>query len=67
MTPTDQPTPAELRALRAYLKGGTAHDAAILLECSDQTVKNHLSSLRSKLGVRNTAQLAFLLHDKLAA
>jgi DNA-binding CsgD family transcriptional regulator len=63
----ERPTPAELRALRAYLDAGTARDAARRLGCSEQNVKNHLWSIRSKLGVQNTAQAVLILHDKLAA
>lgn len=67
MTPTDQPTPAELRALRAFVKAGSAKDAALELHCAPQTVKNHLFTLRQKLGVHSTLQAALLLRDELAA
>lgn len=63
----DIPTPAELRALRAYLAEGTTRDAARRLGLAESTVKGELANIRSKLGVRNTAQAAYLLHDKLAA
>lgn len=72
MTPTDQstsaePTDVELYALRVYAKTGSARAAAAVLGLSEQTVKNHLASVRSKLGVHKTIQAAFLLHDKLVA
>lgn len=67
MTPTDQPTGAELRALRAYVRAGSAKEAACELHCAPQTVKNHLFTLRQKLGVHSTLQAALILHDKLAA
>jgi DNA-binding NarL/FixJ family response regulator len=65
--PTDQPTPAELRALRAYVDAGSARGAARELQCSEQTVKNHLFALRQKLGVKRTFQAVLILHDQLAA
>jgi DNA-binding NarL/FixJ family response regulator len=72
VTPTDQPTAAEptdveLYALRAYLKTGSARAAAAALGLAEQTVKNHLASIRSKLGVRKTIQAAYILHDRLVA
>lgn len=67
MTPTDQPTPAELRALRAYLACGSVRDAARSIGLAESTIKGELRSIRSKVGARTTAQAVFLLHDKLAA
>lgn len=64
---TDTPTTAELRALRAYIEAGSARDAAARLGTSESTVKGHLANIRSKLGVKTTAQAVFLLHDRLAA
>jgi DNA-binding CsgD family transcriptional regulator len=63
----DQPTQAELRALRAYLEAGSARAAALEIGCSEQTVKNHLHTLRQKYGVKRTFQVVYLLRDKLAA
>lgn len=63
----DVPTPAELRALRAYIEAGSTRDAARSLGLAESTVKGELANIRSKLGVKTTAQAAFLLHDKLAA
>lgn len=62
-----EPTPGELRALRAYLKAGSAKDAAHQLGCAESTVKNHLAHVRSKLGAKTTAEVVFRLHDQLAA
>ena len=67
MTPTDQPTPAELRALRAYLATGTVKAAAASLGLAESTIKGELRSIRSKVGARNTAQAVYLLRDRLAA
>ena len=61
------PTDVELYALRMYLKHGSTRAAAVALGLSEQTVKNHLASIRSKLGVRKTIQAAYLLHERLAA
>ena len=58
---------AERRILIAYLETGNTRDAAAKLDRSVQTVKNTLANVRSRLGVRSTAQAVFLLHDKLAA
>ncbi|MDP2622283.1 MAG: hypothetical protein Q8Q29_00595 [Actinomycetota bacterium] len=63
----DQPTQAELRALRAYLERGSARLAAAEIGCREQTVKNHLHALRQKYGVKRTFQVAHLLRDKLVA
>jgi DNA-binding CsgD family transcriptional regulator len=63
----DQPTQAELRALRAYLRAGSTKEAATLIGCADSTVKNHLKTLRRKLGVKNTSQAVYMLRDTLAA
>lgn len=64
---THHVTAAELRAVRAYLQAGSAKDAAHKLGCAESTVKNHLAHARSKLGARTTAEVVFLLHDRLAA
>ena len=67
MTPTDQPTPAEIRALRAYIAEGSARGAGRSLGLSESTIKGELASIRSKLGVHRTAQAALILREKLAA
>jgi DNA-binding CsgD family transcriptional regulator len=63
----DDCTDVELYALRAYVRAGSTKAAAVALGLHPQTVKNHLASIRSKLGVKSTVQAAFLLHDKIAA
>jgi DNA-binding NarL/FixJ family response regulator len=67
MTPSDKPTPAELRAFRAYLKMGSAKAAAASLGLAESTIKGELATLRSKCGVHRTAQLVLILHDRIAA
>lgn len=67
MTPTDQPTPAELRALRAYLAGGSMKAAGHRLGCSPRTVAVHIANVRSKVGAKTTAEAVLKLHDRLAA
>lgn len=64
---SDTPTPAELRALRAYRETGKVRDAADRLGLAESTVKGELGSLRAKFGVHKTWQLFYILHDKLAA
>lgn len=63
----DTPTLTEIRALRAYIRHGSAQSAAEALGLAESTVKGHLANIRSKLGVHTTAQAVFILHDKLAA
>lgn len=67
MTPNPEPTAVELYALRMYAKTGSVQAAAKALGLHEQTVKNHLASVRSKLGVRKTIQAAYILHDRLVA
>lgn len=67
LNPMGEPSDVELYALRAYLRTGSVKAAASSLGIAEQTVKNHLASVRSKLGVQKTAQAAFLLHDRLVA
>lgn len=64
---TDEPTPAELRAVRAYLATGSVDDAAQLIGCSRATVLIHLAKLRRRAGVHTTAQAVFVFHDRIAA
>jgi DNA-binding NarL/FixJ family response regulator len=67
VTPTDQPTPAELKALRAYWQAGSINGAAKLLKLSPDTIRGQLRSIRSKVGAHSTARAIWLLRDKLAA
>ncbi len=53
------PTPAQLEALAAWWFGGGSNDAAaISLNRSRQTVKNHLMAFRREQGVRSNVELA---------
>jgi DNA-binding CsgD family transcriptional regulator len=54
-------TPAELRAMRIYAKTGSTRKTAEELEVAEQTVKNHLASVRRRLGATNTAQALVML------
>jgi DNA-binding CsgD family transcriptional regulator len=54
-------TPAELRAMRIYARTGSTRKAAEELEIAEQTVKNHLASVRRRLGATNTAQALVML------
>lgn len=65
--PADQPTDRELECLRAYVDTGSVRAAALRVGCQEQTLKNHLSTLRSKVGARTNAEAVFLLYPKLAA
>jgi len=67
VTPTDQPTPAELRALRAYWEAGSVNAAAKSLRLAPDTIRHQLRSIRSKVGAHSTARAIWLLRDKLAA
>jgi DNA-binding NarL/FixJ family response regulator len=54
-------TPAELRAMRVYARTGTVKKTAQELNVAEQTVKNHLASVRRRLGAANTAQALVML------
>jgi DNA-binding NarL/FixJ family response regulator len=54
-------TPSELRAMRIYAKTGSMRKAAEELQIAEQTVKNHLASVRRRLGATNTAQALVML------
>jgi DNA-binding NarL/FixJ family response regulator len=60
-----EPTPGELRVLRAYLEAGTCRDAARLLGVHEQTVKRRLANARSRVGVDTNAQLVLALAQTL--
>ena len=51
-------TTSEQRLIRATMRGGTNRDVADRLGVREQTVKNRLSRLYRKLGVRNRLELA---------
>jgi DNA-binding NarL/FixJ family response regulator len=51
-------TEREQRLVRAIMLGGTNRDVASRLRIREQTVKNSLSRVYRKLGVRNRVELA---------
>lgn len=51
-------TPRERRLVRALLAGSTNREIAARLGLREQTVKNQLSVIYGKLGVRNRLELA---------
>jgi DNA-binding NarL/FixJ family response regulator len=51
-------TPREQRLVRAIMRGGTTRDVAARLGIREQTVKNSLSRVYRKVGVRNRVELA---------
>jgi len=51
-------TPRQRRLVRALLAGSTNREIAARLGLQEQTVKNQLSVIYGKLGVRNRLQLA---------
>lgn len=65
--PPFEPTPGELRVLRAYLWAGTINGAADALGVHPGTVKSQLSSIRSRLGCKTTAQVVLKVYEKLVA
>lgn len=50
-------TAMEKRIVRAVMRGGTNREAAASLGLREQTVKNYLSRLYRKLGVRNRVEI----------
>ena len=51
-------TARDLRLIRAVMVGGTNRDVARRLGLKEQTVKNRLSEIYDKLGIRNRLELA---------
>ncbi len=60
--PVDSLTQREREIARHTAQGLSHKDIARLLDLSPATVRNHLSSACRRLGVRNKAQLAALVH-----
>ncbi len=56
--PADTLTRRELQIISAVVQGATNKDMARQFGLSEQTVKNHLSSIFDKLGVSNRLELA---------
>lgn len=59
-TPIASLTPRERDIVNAITRGASNRDIARMLSMSEQTVKNHLSSIFSKCGVSNRVELALL-------
>lgn len=58
-------TQAESRVAMTMARGGTASDAALELGVSRETIRTHLKSVYSKLGVHSRTQLSELLRHHL--
>ncbi len=61
--PADELTTRELQVARLAAKGLTYGQVGKRLGISPATVRNHLSAVYGKLGVRKQAELVSLLHD----
>jgi DNA-binding CsgD family transcriptional regulator len=62
LTPVTQ---REIEVLVAFCVSEGAKGAAAQLSVSEHTVKNHLASIRAKLGVSTTAAAVFILRERL--
>ena len=58
-------TDRELRVVEAVLAAGSEKAAAHRLGLSHSTVKHHLASARAKVGATTTAQLVWILAERL--
>ena len=56
-------TQREMEVLRLLAKGATNREIAEALYVSEGTVKNHVSSILSRLGLRDRLQAALFAHD----
>jgi DNA-binding NarL/FixJ family response regulator len=56
---------AEQRSWEAYIATGSVKRAAKQLGVHEQTIKRHLSAIRSRLGVETNVQAAVLLASQL--
>lgn len=57
----ERPTRRQLEVLHAYIATGSIKAAAIDLDITESTVRQHLSSLYRRTGCINAAQAAFRL------
>lgn len=64
--PMAQLTPREEQIGRAVAEGRSNREIAEALALREQTVKNHLTSIYSKLGLKRRVQLALLLERQRA-
>jgi DNA-binding NarL/FixJ family response regulator len=60
-----RPTDRELVVVAAVLEAGSQKAAAHHLGLSHSTVKHHLANARSKVGATTTAQLVWVLAERL--
>ena len=63
--PAGRATDREIAVVAAVLAAGSEKAAAHHLGLSHSTVKHHLASARSKVGVTTTAQLVWILGPRL--
>lgn len=56
-----EPTARQVEVLRAVVEIGTYKGAATALGLCHATVRNHMTDLRCRLGVMNTAQAVYIL------
>jgi DNA-binding NarL/FixJ family response regulator len=56
--PVDTLTPREVQVVSAVVQGATNKEVSEQLDLSEQTIKDHLSSIFDKLGVSNRLELA---------
>ncbi|GII84008.1 DNA-binding response regulator [Sphaerisporangium siamense] len=61
--PTDALTPREVEVLRLVALGWTNREIAARLYLSEGTVKNHISRVLTRLGLRDRTQAAVHAHD----
>ena len=60
-------TPRELQIAHLAAEACTNRQIATLLDCSEQTVKNHLHKAFEKLSAKNRVQLTLILQGRVAA
>ena len=61
-----QLTARELTVAEYVATGASNREISAALEISERTVKSHLSSIFSKLGVRDRVQLALTINDSIS-
>jgi DNA-binding CsgD family transcriptional regulator len=67
-TPDERrPTEREVEILRVYIETGSYKGVAHRLALSESTVKNHMVTIRLKVGAMTTAEAVYLLHDRIGA